>query len=310
MDGKRITGYFVSLPERAVRSLVALAGGAVQESGEVAVPARLRRSRLYRSLVESTLRFLIEQIGQVEGAFPEREPLPEDFLIRAAAGNVVGIASFAVFSVSPVWVFAALSDVAGAGRDLIAEIAEALQQDGLLERGQAFENVGQLLDGLERTSARLADAANIPPINVRALRAEWEKLREDAAGLPRALLPSSDRLWSGWRELKLEAAAQKRSVVELSSVMALAAVRRLPASARWLSGAARAGGRRTGQVLARVLLDHYRTTLMEIHRTGYARYWLREFRPYVRAAMGQFARKRISTTERLLGRRERDGRGK
>ena len=233
MDRKQLPGYFVSLPERVVRSLSALAGGTVHEVGAVILPARLRRSRLYQSLVESTLQFLIEQVGEIEGTYPKEAVLPEDFLLRSAAGSAVGIASFAVFSVSPVWIFAALSDVAGAGRGLIAEIAEALQEDGLLERGRRFESVDQLLDGLERTAARLADTANWPPLNVATLRKEWAQLRLDAASLPRAVLPSSDRLWSQWRDLKQEAAAQGRSVMELSSVMAISAVRQLPHNAVW-----------------------------------------------------------------------------
>jgi len=306
MDGKQFTGYFVSLPERVLRSLSALAGGAVHEVGTVVLPLRLRRSRLYTALVESTVRFLIEKIGQIDGAYPKDEALPDDFLIRSAAGNVVGIASLAMFSFSPVWVFAALSDIAGAGRGLISEIAEALQQDGLLERGARFESVDELLDGLERTSARLADVANIPPLNVASLREQWAQLQRDAARVPRAVIPSGDRLWNQWQELKQEAANQGRSVVELSSVMALSAVRQLPNSAKWFSNVAWTGARRTGEVLGRVLLDHYRETLLEIHRTGYVRYWLREFRPYLQGAMRQFSPGRVSATERLLRRRKQD----
>jgi len=304
MERKRLPGYFVSLPERVVRSLSALAGGTVHEVGEVVLPPRLRRSRLYRSLVESTLQFLIEQVGQIEGAYPKDAALPEDFLLRSAAGNVVGIASLAVFRVSPVWIFAALADIAGAGRGLIAEIAEALQQDGLLERGRRFENADQLLDGLERTAARLADTANWPPLRVATLRREWAQLRRDAASVPRAMLPSGDRLWSQWRELKQEAAAQGRSVTELSSVMAVSAVRQLPYNAVWFSSAAWTSARRTGVVLVRVLLDHYRTTLAEIHETGFARHWIREFRPYVQGALRQFSPEQVSATERLLRRKK------
>jgi hypothetical protein len=304
MERRQLPGYMVSLPERTLRSLSALAGGAVHEVGEVVLPARLRRSRLYQSLVESTLRFLIEQLGQVDGAYPQGEVFPEDFLIRSAAGNVVGLASLAAFSVSPVWVFAALSDVAGAGRGLISEIAEALQQEGLLERGRRFESTDQLLDGLERTAARLADTANIPPLNVAALRVEWQKLRADAARMPRAILPSSERLWTQWRELQQEAAAQKRSVVELSSVMALSALRQFPSGALWFSNAVWTGSRRTGEVIARVLLDHYRVTLKEIHQTGYGRYWVREFRPYVVGAIRQFLPQHVSATERLMRRKK------
>jgi len=91
MDRQRITDYFCSLPERSLRSISAIIGGAVREIGEVALPARLRRSRLYHALVDSTARFLIENVGQVDLA-GNAAPLPEDFLVRRAAGNVVEIA--------------------------------------------------------------------------------------------------------------------------------------------------------------------------------------------------------------------------
>jgi len=108
-------------------------------------------------------------------------------------------------------------------------------------------------------------------------------------------------------ELKQEADSQGRTVAELSSVMALAAVRNLPDNARWLSNVLRTGSRRTGEMLARGLLDHYRDTLAEIHNTGYLRYWVREFRPYFIGAANQFSPRRVSTTERLLSKRRKPG---
>jgi hypothetical protein len=103
--------------------------------------------------------------------------------------------------------------------------------------------------------------------------------------------------------LKEEAAAQGRSVFELSSAMAISAVRKLPEQARWLSSAASVGGRRTGEVLASGLLEHYRVTLAEIRTCGYVRYWYREFQPYLRGALKQFSPKSPSYTEKLLKRR-------
>jgi hypothetical protein len=295
------SGYVFSLPERLVRSITGLAAGAARELGEVILPARVRRSRVYYSIVDSTLRFLIEQVGQIEGGgSPETTPLPADFLARRTAGNVVEIAGIAAFHASPVWVLAALSDLAGAGRELIGEIAGTLQEEGLLERGRSFENVNELLEGLENTSARLAETVNTPPFDVAAMRADWDKVRTEAARIPRAALPDIGRLADDWRELKQEAASQGRSVVELSSVMAIAAVRSLPENVRWLSRAARAGGLRTGEILAGGLLDHYRGALAEIHQTGYIEYWRREFGPYLRGAIKQFSTERESVTEKLL----------
>lgn len=305
MDRDQFKGYLYSLPERLLRSLTGLGGGATREVTEVILPARVRRSRLYQSLVGSTLRFLIEQVGQVEGAYlnePDAKDLPPDFLIRRTAGNVVELAGIASFRASPVWVLAALTDLAGAGRELIGEMAEALQKEGLLDPGREFHTVDQLLDGLERTAGRLTETVNTPPLDVASLRAEWAEIRREASRIPRSAMPV-DRLYSQWRELQHEAAAQGRSVLQLSSVMALAAVRELPENVRWLSRAARVCSRRAGAVLASGLLDHYRKSLTEIRDVGYVRYWVREFRPYLNGAVRQFSSKRVSTTERLLSRR-------
>jgi len=59
----RLSSYFVSLPERVLRSATGLAAGLVRELGDVAIPSSVRRTRLYHNLVDSTLRFLIEQVG-------------------------------------------------------------------------------------------------------------------------------------------------------------------------------------------------------------------------------------------------------
>src|SRR4051794_2144767 len=126
MDREQLKGYLYSMPERFLRSLTGLVGGAAREASDVLLPPRLRRSRLYKSLVGSTLRFLIEQVGQIEGAYPaDVEALPSDFLTRRAAGNLIELAGIVSFRASPVWVLAALADLAGAGRELIGEIAAA-----------------------------------------------------------------------------------------------------------------------------------------------------------------------------------------
>src|SRR5262245_32587239 len=132
MDRARLKAYVYSLPERLVRSVAGLSGGVGLELGDVLLPARVRRSRLYDSLVGTTLRFLVEQVGQIEDRqAAAADPLPPDFLVRRTAGNVVEIAGIATFRASPVWVLAALSDVAGVGRELISEIARALIAEGM-----------------------------------------------------------------------------------------------------------------------------------------------------------------------------------
>jgi len=293
--------YLVSLPERVVRSASALAGGLLRELGNVTIPAAIRKTRLYQNLVEATLRFLIEQVGEVEGVYPSEGRLADDFALRRAAGNGVELVGILAFRASPVWVMAALADISGAGRSLIREIADSLKQEGLLDPGATFDNVDQILDGLERTAGRVAEAVNTPPLDVAGLRQEWETIRREAASIPAPNLPRPALVRRTWEELKQEAAAQNRSVFELSSLMALSTVSRLPENLRRLSRSAHTAARRTGELFAGALLSHYQVTLREIRQTGFLAYWMREYRPYLRAAAEQFSPgRRPSFTRRWL----------
>jgi hypothetical protein len=292
--------YLVSLPERVVRSVLGLGAGVAREVGEVVVPASIRRGQLYQNLVDATLRFLIEQVGGVEGVYKDEGKLPDNFLARRTAGNAVEVLGIVAFRASPVWVLAALADVCGMGRHLIPEIADALKAQGLLEQDTQFTSVEQMLDGLERTSGQLAATVNTPPLDVAALRAEWQAIREAARGLQPAGIPSRETIADIWTRLKDVASRQDRSVFEASSTMAVSAVRSVPDGVRWVSASARAGASRTGQVLAAALLDHYKQTLDELQQVGYATYAARQLRPYVRAAAAQLSPKKRTLTERLL----------
>jgi hypothetical protein len=292
--------YLLSFPERLVRSVLGLGAGAAREVGEVALPDGIRRSQLYQNLVDATLRYLIEQIGGAEGVYSAEGTLPDNFLARRTAGNAVEVLGIVAFRASPVWILAALADLCGMGRLLIPEMADALKAQGLLEKDAQFVTVDQVLDGLERTSSRLAATINTPPLDVAGLRKEWEAIREEARGLPPASLPSRDTISNMWAQLKTESVRQDRSVFETSSVMAVSAARALPGGVRWLSASARVGATRTGQIVVAALLDHYRQTLNEIQQVGYLAYAGRQFRPYIRAAADQFSPQRRTLTQQLL----------
>ena len=295
-----IKSYLLSLPERLVRSTIGLGAGVAREVSEVALPDGIRNTQLYRNLVDATLQFLIEQVGGVEGVYRADATLPDNFLVRRTAGNAVEVLGIVAFRASPVWILAALADVCGIGRHLIPEVTDALKEQGLLDADTQFTTVDQMLDGLERTSTRLASTVNTPPLDVATLRAEWTALREDASHLPQASLPSANAITAVWSELKAESERQKRSIFETSSLMAVSAARALPGGVRWLSASARVGAARTGQVFADALLDHYRETLSEIRQVGYLAYAGRQFRPYVRAAVSQFSPKRRTLTQRVI----------
>jgi hypothetical protein len=257
----RIAPFLLSLPERALRSATALAAGLLREIGEVTIPRSVRRSRLYQNLVEATLRFLIEQVGGVQGVYPGEEALAENFLARRTAGNGLELIGILAFRASPVWVLAALA---------------------------------------EASAGRLAATFNTPPLDVATLRQEWSAVKQDLSKIPPKNLPSMDRLRELWSEMNNEAQQHNRTVFEVSAVMALSAIGAIPEKTRWLSASTRLAVGKTGSILAGVLLDHYQQTLSEIQKTGYMHYAVRQFRPYLYGAASQFSPRRRTLTERLL----------
>jgi len=296
-----VKAYLISLPERLLRSVVGLGAGAVRETATVALPGGVRNSQLYQNLVEATLRFLTEQVGG-RAAVDATNRLPEDFLTRRAAGNAIEVLGIVAFRVSPVWVLAALADVCGAGRQLIPEIADALKAEGLLDGDTQFQSVDQLLDGLERTSSRIASTINTPPLDVKTLRREWEALRDDSRQLRPADLPSTESIRHLWQQLKDASAQEGKSIFTMSSLMAVSAARALPDRVRWLSASTKVGAVRTGQVFATALLQHYRDTMAELQEVGYFTYASQHMRPYVSASIGLFSPRRRTVTEWMIER--------
>jgi hypothetical protein len=298
--GARMARYLVSLPERVVRSAAALAGGLILELETVTVPPAIRRTKSYQMMVEIALRFMIEQVGEVEGVYPSQGQLASNFLARRTAGHGLELAGLLAFGASPVWIMAALADISGAGRQIVQEIAGELKEEGLLAHEGGFESIDQLLDGLEQTASQVADVVNTPPLDVAGLRKEWNEFRMSAAKIPPRNLPSVQLIRRHWEDLKQTAAAQNRSVFELSSVMAIAAVSRTPESLLRLARAANRVVWRTGEMFAGSWLNYYSQTLHEIGERGYTAYWAEAFRPYLRAAAEQFSPEHPSLTSRWL----------
>jgi hypothetical protein len=292
--------YALSVPERAVRSVAALTAGLAREVAEVALPIGVRRGRFYRNLVDVTLRFLLEEVGQVEGLQATDEQLGENFLLRRAAGNGIEIMGLLAFRASPVWVFAALADVCGFGRQMIPEVAEALKKEGLLKSAESFKTMEQLLQGLEGSAAQIASSVNTPPLDIASLRAEWRKLSAEVRRLPAPKLPSRRAVTGLWADLRMEADRQQRSVFAVSSLLAVAAVGELPERARILSRSAAVALTRSGAVLSGALLDHYRESLREMRRVGFVGYGVRQLAPYTRAALAAFSPGRTTLTSRYL----------
>ena len=271
--------YLASLPERTARAGAALTGGLVYETGEVLLPLALRRSRFYQAVVGRLLRITIELVGGVEGVYPHEEIQARDLLVRKTAGNVVELGSFLAVGWSPVWLLAGTSDLIGGSKVYLRVLAKELRDAGVLSADQDVSSFEELLSALEGTSGVLADTADVPPLNVASVRTSWRELRHQAADLPDA-----EGLEKIFTELRLAALREDRTVMEISTVVALGAVR---------------AGVRLGNAH---IFDYYRSALRTIAEEGLISFLYRTSTPYMRRARSHFDPRSGTYSERLLRR--------
>jgi hypothetical protein len=292
--------YAASLPERAVRSLSALSGGLLLEASQVALPKEIREAAIYRATAGIALRFLIEQVGQVQGIYPRHDRLSRQFVLRYATGGSIEILGIMSMALSPVWILAALGDATRAGRALFMEIGDALKAEGLLDDEAHFETMAQLVDGLERTSTHLALTVNMPPLDVRGLREEWEQFRKNLATLPPGRLPSAMGVENAWKDVRAASAKLQRSVFSTSAAMGLSALSAVPTHLQWLSRSVLVATRTGGIVVGRVFLEHYSAAAKEITRIGFQDYWETHSRPYLVAVIRHLLPEKKTWMERLF----------
>jgi hypothetical protein len=274
--------YLLSLPERILRALAAGVGGLLFEFSEVALPAWLRRSRLYQALIYRFLRLIVELVGGVRDALPPDEVEVGDLAARKAVGNVIEVASFIAVGFSPLWLLAAASDLTGGTRAYLREFAAELREKGLLGETDEIQTVDELLEALEGSSGTAADLVDMPPLNRRDLARSWRSLQGNAAALPKP-----ERLARLYGHMQAVAAQEGRSLQELSGLIA--------------SGALRAGVK----LGSTHIFDYYTSALETINREGWWDYTRRVARPYLVASRGHFDPQRVSFTERALMRLER-----
>src|SRR5215218_8637032 len=270
----RLARYVVSLPERIVRTAAAVVGGAVHETAQLLLPRLIRRSRLYEVSAKNLLRILVEGVGAVEGsstADPNAAGASE-LAVRKGAGNVVELGSILAFGFSPLWLLAAASDVTHGSRVYLREVVEELKAAGVVAEEA---DIGSF----EGTSGRTARLIDLPPLEVEELRTSLEELRSGATDLP-----SPEELARVYRGLRMQAAREDRSVLEVSSGIGLAFL----LSARNVS--------RTH------LVAPYREDWQPLRNEGFGAYARRVGRPYSRAVVGHFSGERGTYTERILTR--------
>jgi len=296
----RQIGYVLSLPERAVRSLAASVGGLSRLLTDQLFPSALRRSTSYRVFLGNAQRFLIESLGQVQGAYPAETGTPAgpEYVKRKLVGNAVEAAGMFAMHISPLWIFAVASDVLAGSKLYLHRLSDELKRRGLLEQSDQPETLDALLEGLQKTTQASARVFDLPPLSA----SELARLRDElVAGVTRMfepvedLLPRFDRIWGQMQQL---ARQEDGSLEAIGGLLSLGVAR----AAKWSTDGISAIGQTTAGLLGEALLDDYRRSLEQIARKGYWGY-LQEFaKPYLAAVADHFDPDHPTWTETVLKR--------
>src|SRR4029453_17188605 len=167
----------------------------------------------------------------------------------------------------------------GGSKVYLRVLLTELKNAGVLAAEEDVSSFEELLTALEGTSGVLADTVDVPPLNVAGVRASWQELRRQAADLPDA--GGLEKIFS---ELRLAARREDRSVMEISSMVALGAVR-------------------AGVTLGNAhVFDYYRGALRTIADEGLVSFLYRTSTPYLTRARSHFDPGSSTHSERLLRR--------
>jgi hypothetical protein len=225
------------------------------------------------------LRIVIELVGGVEGVYPTEEMPVRELLVRKSAGNVIELSSFLAVGWSPVWLLAGASDLVGGTKVYLRTLVTELRDAGVLAPDADVASFEELLTTLEDTSGVLADTVDVPPLNISSMRTSWQQLRLQVADLPDA--NGLEKIFS---DLQLAARQEDRSILQISSMVALGAVH---------------AGVRLGDAH---IFDYYRSALSTIVEEGLVSFLRRVSTPYLTRARSHFDPGSSTYSERFLRR--------
>jgi hypothetical protein len=289
--------YLLSLPERTVRSLAALAGGTTTLLAETLFPDSFRGTTTYRVTIGLMQQFILERVAGMKSEISEEQAkLGDDYVQRKMAGTALEAAGLLTMGSSPLWVLAILGDAAGGSKVFLNRLVKSLKENGVVaEETQATELV-DVLEAVQDASSKSAVTIDTPPLS----REELSKLADEMkASYGRVfksttnLMPLLDAIWKNMEGLALR---ENISMERLGGIMTVDAVSWSKKGARM----ALATGKTGAELFDEKILDSYRKTLAAASEQGIDKYMSDHMRPFMQSAMAHFDPAQKTWTEKKL----------
>lgn len=297
--------YLVSLPERSLRALAALVGGATVFLADTLLPDVLRGTTIYKLIIGDTQRFLIERVAQMElkgQSFVLSHEIPENFVQRKAAGTVLEAVGLLTFHFSPLWVFAIAGDASSGGKVFLERLKKHLNDEGVIPEGVVINDLVDLVEATQTASRMSVKAVDTPPLS----RKELATLVDDLKGAYRLMflqVPELTGHFEGlWGRMLKISERENISLAELSGVMTVQAAN----MGRRGIGTILALGKTSGELFGEMILQNYKETLDLISKHGIKEYLRQYMAPFVEKSLQHFERSRESWIEERMRKRKKD----
>ena len=289
--------YFLSLPERLIRSAAAIAGGTSLLLTSSLLPGVVEDSTTYKVTFGDMQRFLITRLAQVDSpGSVEMQPVTDDYIYHKMAGNVLEIASLMAVRFSPVWVFAIVSDLAGGSSLYFQRLVKHLKEMEIIDQNASLNNIQELFESIQQASSTSARSIDRPPLSQAELTEIIDDLRGDYGRLAKSslhLMPQVEKI-----EDQMETVSEEEDIPleQLNDVMALRAA---SLGERGLN-TTMAIGKTAGELIDEKIFDSYSQTLDEIAKVGLPKYTADNLTPFLNSAVNHLDPKRETWTERKL----------
>ena len=297
-DAFNAFGFTLSLPERLTRSAVAALGGASKALTDTLIPEPLRNTNTYTAIVGNAQRFLIEKVAEVQGAYADsKQTLPQDFIQRSVAGNIISTAGVLSIHLSPLWVFALASDVADGSKEYLGRLVKELKETKVLDETTDVKSVDELLDAVASAGKHSAQVFDLPPVNTSQIKQLRDQITQGYTRVFQGatnLLPRMDDLWK-----KMEELAQRDNVA-IESVVGLMTVDLGKTAGRAVYSAF-AVGNVTADLISEKIFQSYGETIERMQRQGVVACMEEAAKPYLQAISAHLSSDKQTWTEWALG---------
>ncbi len=288
--------YALSLPERTIRSLAALAGGASTLLVETLLPDSLRGTTFYTVTIGLLQQFVIEKVAGMESEVAEENAeLGDDYMQRKMAGTALEAAGLLTMGFSPLWVLAIAGDAAGGSKLFLNRLVKQLKVNGVVADETEVTELVDVLTAVQKAASKSATAVDRPPLSREELTVLADEMK---ANYGQALADTNNlmaRLNGIWQQMERLASRENISLERLAGIMTI--------DASWSQKGANTvlAVRQTGAGLFdEKILDGYRKMLTAASEQGVDNYVRDHMRPFLQSAKSHFARSQITWTERKL----------